>query len=109
MGVFLIMMQASRTVVSLPHVRGGVSYQRALAVNCAASSPRAWGCFHTLFFVGCLHDVFPTCVGVFPELGQLTRGFVRLPHVRGGVSDWLGHCETGKESSPRAWGCFPLG
>ena len=32
----------------------------------------------------------------------------RLPHVRGGVSDSCVPVTEEIESSPRAWGCFPL-
>ena len=50
---------------SLPHARGGVSYQQAYWLAHRASSPRPWGCF--LLRQRSAHDdgVFPTPVGVF--------------------------------------------
>ena len=50
--------------------------------------------------------VFPTCVGVFLTSTSVTSSSLRLPHVRGGVSNILSSGRGSYASSPRAWGCF---
>ena len=90
----------------LPHVRGGVSVVESRKRILDPSSPRAWGCFR---HDGHCHEapsVFPTCVGVFPVLGQVVWVLQCLPHVRGGVSTRLISSPDSCMSSPRAWGCF---
>ena len=74
-----------------------------------ASSPRPWGCFCHLFCRVVLAQVFPTPVGVFLRASQLRRAKGCLPHARGGVSDFSWFKGDCKVSSPRPWGCFPLG
>ena len=73
-------------LVSLPHVRGGVSGGATLSEAGKASSPRAWGCFFEKRLYKAKKKVFPTCVGVFPSAPPTGRD-----------APW---------SSPRAWGCF---
>ena len=90
----------------LPHVRGGVSGQGGLIWVKKTSSPRAWGCFHTVQGVQVGYHVFPTCVGVFLLPGLCPLLQPRLPHVRGGVSPAGSSEALHCESSPRAWGCF---
>ena len=51
-------------------------------------------------------DVFPTCVGVFPDAYYSVRTVAGLPHVRGGVSPMRRSIDLWLPSSPRAWGCF---
>ena len=88
-------------------MRGGVSGTYTGSRRVEGSSPHAWGCFLR-------HDsevyrtlVFPTCVGVFLILHQLTAEVYGLPHMRGGVS-FTGLFLLGAYwSSPHAWGCFP--
>ena len=75
-------------LVSLPHVRGGVSLKKDFTRLKKRSSPRAWGCFHQR------HPL----VGM--RLG--------LPHVRGGVSPVILLAGGSSVSSPRAWGCFQM-
>ena len=45
-GVFLLAEEAIFVIVSLPHVRGGVSQFADKLAFSRRSSPRAWGCFH---------------------------------------------------------------
>ncbi len=73
---------------------------------CRQSSPRPWGCFRSgRRAAGVLH-VFPTPVGVFPySFKNRDRGY-RLPHARGGVSEFVGQLAVISPSSPRPWGCF---
>ena len=107
-GVFLRPCRASSLRISLPHVRGGVSYALQRGVDLGTSSPRAWGCFCKAGVWPASRQVFPTCVGVFLWKGKCQTRAWRLPHVRGGVSImFMGLCR-GKRSSPRAWGCFFL-
>ena len=70
------------------------------------SSPRSWGCFHTIRASDIRHIVFPTLVGVF--LISVFKGFVfvSLPHARGGVSTSRESSFSRTQSSPRSWGCF---
>ena len=70
------------------------------------SSPRAWGCFVFQTQPPCSPLVFPTCVGVFLHACRFRSGRVRLPHVRGGVSQLYAIGMMRLLSSPRAWGCF---
>ena len=90
----------------LPHVRGGVSTFSQDSERRKPSSPRAWGCFSSPLMLRMWSMVFPTCVGVFLSDGT-TRGQYRcLPHVRGGVSNFVVSAFCYAMSSPRAWGCF---
>ena len=70
------------------------------------SSPRAWGCFSCKDFQIGRHSVFPTCVGVFLGIERAMDARLRLPHVRGGVSNSIYAWQRFVVSSPRAWGCF---
>ena len=92
--------------MSLPHVRGGVSFPLASLYHHRRSSPRAWGCFLTPRLRSRGRPVFPTCVGVFPSPTEPASGEARLPHVRGGVSSATYLSIAATKSSPRAWGCF---
>ena len=85
-GVFLTRPLAAKRCARLPHVRGGVSLISSHQPSRSWSSPRAWGCFHPFYQEQNHQPVFPTCVGVFPFRRWWWRRFVRLPHVRGGVS-----------------------
>ena len=66
----------------LPHARGGVSELDSLPAP-YRSSPRPWGCF--LEMPQGSIPVFPTPVGVFPQM-TVQAAYLRLPHARGGVS-----------------------
>ncbi|SMG62511.1 conserved hypothetical protein [methanotrophic bacterial endosymbiont of Bathymodiolus sp.] len=44
-GVFLLALESGITGGSLPHARGGVSYNRPLSQILKKSSPRPWGVF----------------------------------------------------------------
>ena len=90
----------------LPHVRGGVSFYAAIQKNGPPSSPRAWGCFHSVFADLIYPWVFPTCVGVFQVRSIYENIRSGLPHVRGGVSQSVLRILVPLVSSPRAWGCF---
>ena len=50
--------------------------------------------------------VFPTCVGVFLDLLERLMTQLRLPHVRGGVSTYIGHLFTMTEVFPTCVGVF---
>ncbi len=105
-GVFLAQAADNLKDKSLPHVCGGVSTSVLPLITRGRSSPRVWGCF--LGMVSNLRccNVFPTCVGVFPERDHIIPLCDGLPHVCGGVSV-IRPCRRLKtRSSPRVWGCF---
>ncbi len=105
-GVFLSAKRAPSICACLPHARGGVSScAGALAPRCS-SSPRPWGCFPAQPAVAYLPPVFPTPVGVFPELLVQQQIQHSLPHARGGVSFFGEAARRMSASSPRPWGCF---
>ena len=109
MGVFPLQITVMVPVISLPHARGGVSqYPEGNFWN-PSSSPRTWGCFHLAFGNAVTREVFPTHVGVFPQIRQVLAKARGLPHARGGVSlnETLGLAQ--EVSSPRTWGCFLKG
>ena len=85
-GVFL---KAGNTLIDtrgLPHTRGGVSFYHSWEWLRLRSSPHPWGCFLGGAVWAGLALVFPTPVGVFPELLPASLYPRRLPHTRGGVS-----------------------
>ena len=90
----------------LPHVRGGVSRPKSFICATPSSSPRAWGCFEVPTRWRAAVQVFPTCVGVFLPVLLPWYRLKGLPHVRGGVSQFLQFLAAFAGSSPRAWGCF---
>src|SRR5690606_3176910 len=53
--------------------------------------------------------VFPTSVGVFPQLTWADQVVRRLPHVRGGISSAASPAPFSNPSPPRPWGCFSSG
>ena len=55
---------------------------------------------------GDLDSVFPTPVGVFPDIARRGACVFRLPHTRGGVSISRTTATTTAMSSPHPWGCF---
>ena len=73
------------------------------------SSPRSWGCFHTVLSAGHPRRVFPTLVGVFLRQRDDCRRHGSLPHARGGVSPLPIQQAIAQRSSPRSWGCFQAG
>ncbi len=93
-------------LVSLLHVRGGVSDLRQAFQIQKLSSPRPWRCFF-----GCSRDhpprcVFSTSVEVFPRPAPCSTSCAGLLHVRGGVSEEEIVRKSSFESSPRPWRCF---
>ncbi len=106
-GVFPWDDKARAWTVSLPHARGGVSYEYSSFTTCRGSSPRTWGCFQVSAQVRSAYRVFPTHVGVFLKWILCKLNNQRLPHARGGVSYWRGMVFRTIPSSPRTWGCFP--
>ena len=94
---------------SLPHTRGGVSNPAPSPQLCAESSPHPWGCFHAVSPRLPAVRVFPTPVGVFPYGKSRYFQTSRLPHTRGGVSEYGTRRIPPRASSPHPWGCFLLG
>ncbi len=86
-GVFLIQEVWRRTMVCLPHTRGGVSKHIRFDFCRWRSSPHTWGCFPRLGRRHRPRFVFPTHVGVFPRCHRVRTRRPGLPHTRGGVSD----------------------
>ena len=85
-GVFLRQDALVLFVGGLPHTRGGVSARGLLVTATGLSSPHAWGCFWSNDGLADALVVFPTRVGVFPDLAAAYRAAGGLPHTRGGVS-----------------------
>ena len=84
--VFPPLTLSSARVLSLLHVRGGVSTHFDRRFSHFESSPRPWRCFQG------------------PQV--FSRDFVGLLHVRGGVSARVHSDAQVAESSPRPWRCF---
>ena len=105
-GVFLWYVKNHLLLYNLPHMRGGVSRLSSARIDSKRSSPHAWGCFLRQVRVLPGTQIFPTCVGVFPNkhLGYFTD--IHLPHMRGGVSISNVIKNQIIVSSPHAWGCF---
>ena len=64
-GVFPGTLERDLRIMSLPHVRGGVSCLTLSVPVRQMSSPCAWGCFHRTCVQPYQLEVFPMCVGVF--------------------------------------------
>ena len=75
-------------IVSLLHVRGGVSGRRCCRRGTYRSSPRPWRCFLNQACAACSLLVFSTSVEVFPKKARNAYTRPGLLHVRGGVSGW---------------------
>ena len=85
-GVFLEGRPSWSSQWSLPHARGGVSYQSIFFVHSQLSSPCTWGCFIICEEGMKWHQVFPMHVGVFLFGKSTCWRYCCLPHARGGVS-----------------------
>ena len=72
------------------------------------SSPRSWGCFLWLVVGRRGGKVFPTLVGVFPACRVPWKVYRRLPHARGGVSDYTDRLAPGEVVFPTLVGVFLL-
>ena len=105
-GVFLRTCTSKRIGSCLPHACGGVSNRQPLDKQTGESSPRLWGCFLHTAGCGGTVGVFPTPVGVFPQLHGRIKRQMRLPHACGGVSKRVKKRSPKLTSSPRLWGCF---
>ena len=105
-GCFRHLQGIHRRWSGLPHVRGGVSEQKDFQEDERVSSPRAWGCFCTSRRHAPYPYVFPTCVGVFPASAYSDPRKVRLPHVRGGVSLYVGGVDSDAVVFPTCVGVF---
>ena len=108
MGVFLPLCFVYSITIGLPHARGGVSRNQCSSNRCRWSSPRPWGCFLLVFGFWMHQYVFPTPVGVFPEIAEEAMISHGLPHARGGVSEPPSPWCLRTQSSPRPWGCFRI-
>ena len=119
--------KSSMIVQGLPHACGGVSWFKSSPASSRASSPRMWGCFWAARALLAVFGVFPTHVGVFPNIpldacregwssprmwGCFSAWIFRprrdssLPHACGGVSSLTIQPRFRYASSPRMWGCF---
>ena len=87
-GVFLSYRRSLKVYVCFPHMRGGVSSDYQIGHQQFPFSPHAWGCFLATLNMSDVRIVFPTCVGVFPELDKDEIYCKRFPHMRGGVSSF---------------------
>ena len=105
-GVFPTSRQPTPPDVSLPHTRGGVSTSTLTSGRAGGSSPHTWGCFLLSDCAPSRRKVFPTHVGVFLHAQVLSRCAQRLPHTRGGVSQYAVPPYLRPLSSPHTWGCF---
>ena len=104
--MFLFLLFGGISQKSLPHTRGGVSRQAWRLARACGSSPHTWGCFAFKTFPERRSLVFPTHVGVFPDMDSPFGLGHSLPHTRGGVSDYRGQKRRAAPSSPHTWGCF---
>ncbi len=84
-GVFPTSRQPTPPDVSLPHTRGGVSTSTLTSGRAGGSSPHTWGCFLLSDCAPSRRKVFPTHVGVFPNMLFRRICALGLPHTRGGV------------------------
>jgi hypothetical protein len=107
-GVFLTASIPKGGYYCLPHTRGGVSTLRPPSSFESESSPHTWGCFQLHLLSYRRLRVFPTHVGVFPCLLNISFQTFRLPHTRGGVSVSNIIAVNPLASSPHTWGCFWL-
>ena len=73
-------------LLSLLHVRGGVSVPADRKKHFFGSSPRPWRCFHQNVILVDNARVFSTSVEVFPAQASVKYSTAGLLHVRGGVS-----------------------
>ena len=106
--VFLAPDASLSKVISLLHVRGGVSWKEVPDLFENLSSPRPWRCFCDRLPFGTSFYVFSTSVEVFLRFCPLLEAQVRLLHVRGGVSFTESNALCLTLSSPRPWRCFGL-
>ena len=104
--VFLCIFRPISSLSRLLHVRGGVSAQQLSTSAWGKSSPRPWRCFHVHSLVYIAKFVFSTSVEVFLVVREPVERFLRLLHVRGGVSERLCNDHDSRQSSPRPWRCF---
>ena len=107
-GVFPLSINRTDLIARLPHAGGGVSQISHVSSLGVRSSPRRWGCFHLAHRFRPMTLVFPTPVGVFPLQYLQDKGYLRLPHAGGGVSEIAHPGGNQSRSSPRRWGCFRL-
>ena len=107
-GMFLTSLLLYKEWECLPHGRGDVSVTKTAQGGEKQSSPRAWGCFRVRLPVVPWQSVFPTGVGMFPAPFTKLQRPTSLPHGRGDVSYSWASESLSVESSPRAWGCFPV-
>ena len=105
-GVFPLSCHAGRSLIRLPHTRGGVSNHCCFVRSFRLSSPHPWGCFSKGIEALAPFKVFPTPVGVFPWRTPTRSAQVSLPHTRGGVSKIFARVRHFQRSSPHPWGCF---
>ena len=85
-GVFLCLPKTGWSSLSLPHACGGVSFSVVVHDARRRSSPRMWGCFSLPSSATFSIPVFPTHVGVFPNLQSCSAIKMSLPHTCGGAS-----------------------
>lgn len=55
-------------------------------------------------YISCLLSVFPTCVGISPELQEKLAIKLSIPHIRGGKPEAEKKAYVTKEYSPCVWG-----
>ena len=93
-------------LISLPRIRGGVSFTLCAVRRSNKSSPHTRGCFRQFHRVGCRPPVFPAYAGVFLLSQPFRDGQGGLPRIRGGVSSGFVTGHGSVWSSPHTRGCF---
>ena len=91
---------------SLPRIRGGVSASQQPEHRLGRSSPHTRGCFCAKVDKNPPETVFPAYAGVFLKRVRFFWHSIRLPRIRGGVSDSIASHLSLLESSPHTRGCF---
>ena len=107
-GMFLCCLIYSISSSDVPHIRGDVSSGLYPIIYTPICSPHTWGCFYYIFITQIIQMMFPSYVGMYPDLYLCYLMSSYFPHSSGGDSELK--CLTPEEIdfSPQAWGCTSL-
>ncbi|GBC61454.1 hypothetical protein DENIS_2414 [Desulfonema ishimotonii] len=105
-GMFRAPASCISSSVSLPHMCGDVSLMAIMYLTEELFTPHVWGCFDEAASIKTLHDVYPTCVGMFHMRVFFSVSESRLPHMCGDVSPTSAVAVAIISFTPHVWGCF---
>ena len=104
-GMFRLSSSSSWSSRTFPHACGDVPRIGTDGHGVIPFSPRLWGCSGRSRQCAASFALFPTPVGMFREVSEISISTSTFPHACGDVPTVISAIRTTLHFSPRLWGC----